>query len=1553
MRAHSCRLALLVGLAACTVQLELPEGAEIECRSDADCPEGLVCKTAIGLCYEPGGSDEVPGIVAGTLVIDPPQATVNREVTVSFEVTEELTSAPELVLSAAVSTPLTFESASGRTYVYSYRPKLADTAGTWPLYVTLFDQQGNLVEDLPLGTLTLDFTLPQILALDSGKRLYRGGEHLTVFFRLDEPADPEVLPSVRLADGTPLAAETPPAADMFQFGYDVPANAPFGPLALTIAAQDVAGNPVEQVWSAISLDTVRPVATQRTVARAYVAEGTIAGASFAASEPLVGTTVMLVPQTGGTSLPMTLDSDAGLRYSFSRAILSSDADGTYDVVVTAGVDEAGNALEGLPITLGVSTLDKVEPQFDVPPTTDKAPPHYRAGESVTLTFTVSKALASLPTVLIDADLPLAAPCTLVSATSYSCTTAALTGSETPEGTLTARLEVEDLAGHVVSSTATVVLDFTPPAVVGLSPVRLVPSDTNLRAALGLGLTGAGQGTTVVVSFAVDELLGQDPVVRTLPAGGTLFDGLTLSQSAGSGTTSLVYEVVVPAFASEGLHAVRAWLTDVAGNAAEEVPLGAELLVDSSTPNAPSTSCADAITYERRPWVAGSTAGAHRILGRGAATSGCGGGAVDAEALVVAYGSTAAGAPRLGYAIADADGAFDLALDGLDRTRVYVQAVDGAGNAGGRFLVRDVLWVATLANKTRGSVLENPHSLSERRWFLDDLSTTGEAELEGAALAAADGSAVTSTGGGSWRRFAPTFAPTARSRALAAYDSHRGRVVLFGARTQQAGALETLEWNGHEWVRPLLFDPEGDGEPSASEWAAMAYDPGRRVIVLASFADTWEYDGYSWKRVFQNVNGYPHERDGAALGYDRASSTVLMFGGKHSGSCFTDYYNYDALACGGTWDWNGQSWTLRQPATSPEPRWGHAMAYDETSGRVVLYGGCFPGALASCDISKPSYTDVWEWYDGNWHRVTPTGADKPGALYAPTLTYHAGLGRVVLYGGCPAASANTTNDRCTSSPSSTLWAWDSASASFSIITPTDEERDGNPVPVFAHAAAYDASRGTLLVSGGDACYQSPFTCSVNETRAETWSLRDRRDAAFTLVSRSWQRLGVTSLSAPSARKGMTLAYDSDRGRIVMFGGQLTSSATTNDTWEWTGTQWQQMIAAGGSSPAVKRFHAMAYDDGDDVTRLVGGDYEGFSVYAWNGSVWASTTFLDPEGDGNPMPAGQSFPNATLVYDRDLGTTLLYGGYGTTPSSATWRWVGGAGSGSWERLATTAPAGTELNPVMGFEASTSTVLLLGQRALYAFTGAGWASLGAWSAGAGPNVPLNHFLTPQGPMIHELGRDKMQLFFDRNVVSTAPAIPLWEWNGSGWTAQAPADPEGDGNPTPRVDYGLAADHGRGLALLYGGVSGTGIGGGTPRDDTWLWDGGAAARPGQVARIGFHAARVLQSDNASLERVSARWRAGATGHLGTVPTSGVELLAWELDRFVQVATIANDPTSPGDLSFTTSDAAQLSRLFQGSGQTLVLAARPLGRNGTGTTYATLTSDYLEVSVEYRLPAF
>ena len=96
----------------------------------------------------------------------------------------------------------------------------------------------------------------------------------------------------------------------------------------------------------------------------------------------------------------------------------------------------------------------------------------------------------------------------------------------------------------------------------------------------------------------------------------------------------------------------------------------------------------------------------------------------------------------------------------------------------------------------------------------------------------------------------------------------------------------------------------------------------------------------WTRQHPAV--HPPARYAAAMAYDAATGTAVLFGGTT---------NIAHVELGDTWTWDGTTWTQQHPATSPPHRLDASMAYDPATRTVVLFGG---------SSSRSTFGDTWTW-----------------------------------------------------------------------------------------------------------------------------------------------------------------------------------------------------------------------------------------------------------------------------------------------------------------------------------------------------------------------------------------------------------------------------------------------------------------------------------------------------------------------------------------------------------------------------------------------------------------
>ncbi|MFN7020825.1 MAG: immunoglobulin domain-containing protein [Phycisphaerales bacterium] len=121
----------------------------------------------------------------------------------------------------------------------------------------------------------------------------------------------------------------------------------------------------------------------------------------------------------------------------------------------------------------------------------------------------------------------------------------------------------------------------------------------------------------------------------------------------------------------------------------------------------------------------------------------------------------------------------------------------------------------------------------------------------------------------------------------------------------------------------------------------------------------------------------------------------------------------------------------------------------------------------------------------------------------------------------------------------------------------------PSDRYGHAMTFDAARGVVVLFGGYG--QHPVT-GATEFLNDTW----------TFDGMAWTRRSVggatNGISIPPQRAYPSMAFDSARGRVVMFGGRDGAGPRT-DMWEWTGARWAPV-----STPLpASRFRRAAFDE----------------------------------------------------------------------------------------------------------------------------------------------------------------------------------------------------------------------------------------------------------------------------------------------------------------------------------------------------------------------------------------
>jgi hypothetical protein len=294
----------------------------------------------------------------------------------------------------------------------------------------------------------------------------------------------------------------------------------------------------------------------------------------------------------------------------------------------------------------------------------------------------------------------------------------------------------------------------------------------------------------------------------------------------------------------------------------------------------------------------------------------------------------------------------------------------------------------------------------------------------------------------WNLLAPQDAPDARLNMAMAPTGLSGQAILYGGAWDTTVFADTWLWNGSNWG---LLQPANS--PGLLSGHAMAYDAARGQVVLfggtigatSTYSNqTWVWDGNNWKQMQPAVS--PPARFGHAMAYDAVSQKVVLFGG------YGDYAETND-----TWTWDGTNWTQVLSPAGPLARSGHAMAFDAARGEIVLFGGF---------VSQPSptwFSDTWVWDAVNgWQQKF--SATPPAARAGHILAFHPAMASVVMIGGMGGKDIAADGTWYYDYREET-WTWNGEAW-------TQQFPANQPGAAYTMGAAWDQSRQALIIHLGD-------------------------------------------------------------------------------------------------------------------------------------------------------------------------------------------------------------------------------------------------------------------------------------------------------------------------------------------------------------------------------------------------------------------------------------------------------------------------------------------------------
>ena len=481
-----------------------------------------------------------------------------------------------------------------------------------------------------------------------------------------------------------------------------------------------------------------------------------------------------------------------------------------------------------------------------------------------------------------------------------------------------------------------------------------------------------------------------------------------------------------------------------------------------------------------------------------------------------------------------------------------------------------------------------------------------------------------------------------------------------------------------------------------------------------------------------------------------------------------------------------------------PTAGCALVADTARNRIVAIGG---------------YGDTWECDGARWRQHTASG---PYHAWSAQV-FDAATRRVLVVGYH-------------------TWLYDGARWQQSPgVAP--------PGAGYWAALAFDGARNRPLLFGGSIVPGGVPLAETWEWNGNAWSqlqpatsppARQLASMAFDSVrarivlfggevqsgsplADTWEWDGVTwravvTATAPTARSGAALGYDAARQRTVLFGG-AAGPTVMQDVWEYDGVAWSQVTPAGPLPSARSLCTFLPDPAGSELLLLGGGVYDDHDGWTWNGVRWLAHAGL---------PSRPYTVNAAYAYETQTDGLLQFGGYaGANPSAATWRFGGGA----WTRMVTTGPTPAPRVDACMWSDLQDAWLFGGEDGSGGLFADTWHWTGTWTSvvtSAGP-APRS-----MAAIAWDAGNACAVLFGGRGAAG--PLGDTWTFDGAQWTLQVPA-----AQPTPRANAGMTYDLVRGRVVLFGG---TDFRTGALPPETWEWNGSnwtlrtpAASPPPQVS--------------------------------------------------------------------------------------------------------------------------
>lgn len=474
---------------------------------------------------------------------------------------------------------------------------------------------------------------------------------------------------------------------------------------------------------------------------------------------------------------------------------------------------------------------------------------------------------------------------------------------------------------------------------------------------------------------------------------------------------------------------------------------------------------------------------------------------------------------------------------------------------------------------------------------------------------------------------------------------------------------------------------------------------------------------------------PPARLAAGLAYDPSTGRLVMFGGLSEADVAQKRYPY-----GDTWEFTGRRWVLRTPPVAPPARGGAVMDTDTNRERVLLFGGA-----TVFNETGIEYADTWSYQNGTWTQLQPPAS--PPSRRQAAGAFDRTRDRLIVYGGL---TGKDTILRDTWEFDGTTWT----------------QVASNGPSISGVRMVVDQDSGETLLTGIEVLSGSTF-----EARMYRWT------------NGEWVRLEPETLPRCISSTGLT--WQEHSGEVVLHGGSCPNGGQNADTFTWNGTNWVKRTTTGSAGFVVSQ--AMAYSPTLQETILFGGQdlFTRSSTYRFRNDRWSlyATSGYDPGARSLMVFETATFNGHTAQY--------LFGGLEDGFSRTDlWR----LDEGTWTRIsADNAPTNCSY-PAGAFDPDRSRLVIVCENSsVYEYDGTRWHTF--------TGLTTQPDSRRWSSLAYDPVRKQMVLF--GGYVFPSYENDTWLWNGSRWTRA-----ERRNLPDGRALATMFWDPASSRILMYGGI-------------------------------------------------------------------------------------------------------------------------------------------------------